>query len=201
MKKKNVNINEIKNKRILKGILFIFPVVFLAWGEYIFSDMSETLVSIIQMLIVISLIIGIYNLYKSSDEYIINEMKPKDSELKTSKNKIKIDSVTETDNHKTKKKEPWIYKIPYEIMSNGLFILWALAGGYIAEYAETSPLINIFSNKNFLMAMLLAMDTIICLGIWFIYMGYFYNPKKRTLFLVLIIVIYLAFYLFMKQYE
>lgn len=108
--------------------------------------------------------------------------------------------ITTQDNNKGKNKEPLIYKIPYGVMSHGLILIWLLVGGYLAEYVETSPLSNLFQDSNFLLAMLLSLDTIICLGIWFIYMGYFYNRSKRILFLILIVVIYMIFYLFMRQY-
>ena len=66
---------------------------------------------------------------------------------------------------------------------------------FIIEKSKTSQLLRFFPSEELFMHMLVALDTIFCLGLWFIYNGYFYNKGKRILFLVLIAVIYVAAYI------
>lgn len=209
MKVTSKEIKKIQDKRVLKGILFIFPITIFAWENYIFPGMHIVLASIIKLLVIISVIIGIYNFCNSSEEAVIRGIIKKGGTVDIPNKKIVDGRIVDVDKYgrvikekteKEKDKGPWIYRIPYEIITNGIFFLWALAGAAIAEYAEEWEFIQKFDKPHIPMSMLWAFDTIVCLGIWFIYMGYFYEHKKRKLFLILVVLIYIVFYLFVGQY-
>ena len=208
-KKYSSEINKIRNKRMFIGIALFIPFVIYAWKDFIFDDISPILMSIINVTAIISPIVGVYTLYRSSYSYVFCEVESKDSKSKESSGKIILDGrIVEVDSNgivkekkekKENKKVPLFYKIPYDIMKCGLFAIWGIVGGYAADNAKYSPLLEYFPSENFLLCMLLAADTIVCLGIWFLYMGYFHKRKTRILYLVLIVVIYLAFYSLVKR--
>ena len=205
MKKQNDKNKITPEKRVLLGIILIMPVTILAWQEYLFPNISDTAYIVLFTAVIISVILGIYNIWKSNEE-----SKPKAETPDKPKKIIKDGRIVEVDekgkviNSEEKKEEkeevPLCYIIPQEIMIYTIFFIWVIVGGYITEYSETSWLLRFFPTKNFLMGMLLAVDTIFCIALWFLYMGYFRYENKRKLFLVLIVLIYLCFYLYMKQY-
>lgn len=205
-KKYSSEINKIRNKRTLIGIALFIPFVINAWKDFIFDDISPILMSIMNVIAITSAIAGIYTLYRANYSYVFSEVESKDGKSKESSGKIILDGrIVEVDSNgivkenKEKKKVPLFYKIPYDIMKCGLFAIWGIVGGYAADNAKYSPLLEYFPSENFLLCMLLATDTIVCLGIWFLYMGYFHKRKTRILYLVLIVVIYLAFYSLVKR--
>ena len=205
MKKQNNKSKITPDQRVLIGIVLIMPVTIIGWREYLFPNISDTAYIVLFTAVIISLILGIYNIWKSNEE-----RKPKaDAPGKTKKiirdgRIVEVDEKGKVINSEEKKEEkeevPLCYIIPQEIMIYTIFFIWAIVGGYIAEYSETSWLLRFFPTKNFLMGMLLAVDTIFCIALWFLYMGYFHYKNKRKLFLVLIVLIYVCFYLYMKQY-
>lgn len=208
--KKDINERKkIQRKRLLLAVILISPVTIFAWQHYIFKDASEMFLSIFKVLVSISLFIGIYILYKSNGEYIDMELEVKKSNMQGTGNKkiIRFGKVIEIDkngkiikNKKEKDNTPFIYKIPYEYVQSGLIAIWVIILAFIIEKSKTSQLLSFFPSEELFMHMLVALDTIFCLGLWFIYNGYFYNKGKRILFLVLIAVIYVAAYIMAVYY-
>ena len=68
MKKQNNKSKITPDQRVLIGIVLIMPVTIIGWREYLFPNISDTAYIVLFTAVIISLILGICNIWKSNEE-------------------------------------------------------------------------------------------------------------------------------------